>query len=264
MSQKMPAWSPAPWQPLLADNEVHIWCASLQQEHARVEAFFRTLSPDEQERAQRFYFERDRQYFTVARGVLRDILSRYLPCQPHDILFSYGPKGKPGLATELRRAVPQADALRFNLSHAGDLALYGFTRGRDIGVDIERIRALEDAEQIARRFFAPEEVRVFCALPPASRMQGFFNCWSRKESYIKATGDGLSMPLDRFEVSLIPGEPARFLRVLGDPTAAARWSLRALYPAPGYAAAVCVEGQQWDTQCWRWTQEEPQAAPGHA
>jgi 4'-phosphopantetheinyl transferase len=243
---------------------VHIWCVSLEQDQPRVEAFFRSLSPDEQERAQRFYFERDRRHFTVARGVLRNILSRYLSCAPHDLVFSYGPKGKPGLASELLKAVPQASDLRFNLSHAGTLALYGFTRGRDIGIDVERIRALEGAEQIARRFFAPGEVRVFCALPPASRMQGFFNCWSRKESYIKATGDGLSMPLDQFEVSLTPGEPARFLRVIGDPAAAARWSLRELYPAPGYAAAVCVEGQQWEIQCWRWAREVSGEASGHA
>lgn len=263
MSQSILEWSAAPWHPVLTDNEVHIWCVSLEQEQARVEAFFRTLSPDEQERAQRFYFERDRRHFTVARGVLRDILSRYLPRAPHDMLFSYGPKGKPGLAPEFLKAVPQAGDLRFNLSHAGGLALYGFTRGRDIGVDIEQIRALEDAEQIARRFFAPGEVQVFCALPPASRMQGFFNCWSRKESYIKATGDGLSMPLDRFEVSLIPGEPARFLRVIGDPAAAARWSLRELYPAPGYAAAICVQGQQWHLQCWSWTWRESHEALCH-
>jgi 4'-phosphopantetheinyl transferase len=264
MAQRVPEWRPAPWQPVLAHNAVHIWCVSLEQEPSRVEAFFRTLSPDEQERAQRFYFERDRRHFTVARGVLRDILSRYLLHEPHDIMFSYGPKGKPGLASDLLKAVPQASDLRFNLSHAGALALYGFTRGRDIGVDVERIRALEDAEQIARRFFAPGEVHVFCALPPASRMQGFFNCWSRKESYIKATGDGLSMPLDRFEVSLTPGEPARFLRVIGDPTAAARWSLHELYPAPGYTAAVCVEGHQWEIQCWRWTREASHEALCHS
>jgi 4'-phosphopantetheinyl transferase len=245
-------WPPAPGKPVLMDGEVHVWGAPLEQERASVDAFFRTLSPDERERAGRFYFERDRRHFIVGRGVLRNILGRYLDLEPQALVFSYGPKGKPSLAQELVKAAPPAVDLRFNLSHSGGLALYAFTYGRDLGVDIEQLRALEDAERIASRFFAAGEVRVFGALPTPLRMQGFFNCWTRKEAYIKATGEGLSMPLDCFEVSLIPGEPARFLRVEGEPAAALRWFLRELDPASGYVAAVCVERQDWTLQCWRW------------
>jgi 4'-phosphopantetheinyl transferase len=246
-------WPPAPDKPMLAESTVHVWCAPLDQEQANVEAFFRFLSPDEQERAGRFYFARDRQHFIVGRGVLRSILGRYLDLEPRACIFSYGSKGKPSLAPELVKGVPQAVDLRFNLSHSGGLALFAFTYGRDLGVDIEQRRELEDAERIARRFFSRGEVQVFCALPMSLRMQGFFNCWTRKEAYIKATGDGLSMPLDCFEVSLLPGEPARFLRVQGEPAAALRWFLRELQPASDYVAAVCVEGQGWTLQCWRWT-----------
>jgi len=245
-------WEPAPPQPVLSTHDIHVWCTSLEQDAASVAAFFRTLSADEQERAGRFYFARDRQHFIVGRGVLRNILGRYLRVAPQALRFSYGPKGKPHLAQELVATVPQAADLRFNLSHSGGLALYGFTYGRELGVDIERLRPLDDAEQIAARFFSAGEVRVFGALPAAEKMQGFFNCWTRKEAYIKATGDGLSMPLDCFEVSLIPHAPARFLQIEGAPVAELLWSLRALEPAPGYVAALCVASQDWTLQCWRW------------
>jgi 4'-phosphopantetheinyl transferase len=245
-------WHPAPCRPALAASEVQIWCAVLDQDESQVHNFYHTLALDEQERAQRFYFARDRRRFTMARGVLRNILSRYLDLAPQQLAFAYGPKGKPSLAQDLAGLSPKASDLRFNLSHSGGLALYAFTYGRDVGIDLEQWREIEDAEQIASRFFAPGEVRTFCALPAHLRLEGFLNCWCRKESYIKATGDGLSLPLDRFEVSLVPGEPARFLRLEGDSAAAARWSLRELHPAPGYAAAVCVEGEGWELTCWRW------------
>jgi 4'-phosphopantetheinyl transferase len=245
-------WEPAPYQPVLSPHDIHVWCTSLEQDSATVAALLCTLSADEQERAGRFYFARDRQHFIVGRGVLRNILGRYLGVAPPALQFSYGPKGKPHLAHELLVAVPQMRDLHFNLSHSGGLALYGFTYGREIGVDIEQLRVLDDAEQIATRFFSAGEVRVFCALPATDKMQGFFNCWTRKEAYIKATGDGLSMPLDCFEVSLIPGVPARFLQIDGKPVAASRWLLQELEPAPGYVAALCVASQDWTLQCWRW------------
>jgi 4'-phosphopantetheinyl transferase len=245
-------WGPGPRKPVLEGSAVQVWCASLEQDEARVAAFFQTLSVDEKARAQRFYFARDQRHFVVGRGVLRDILSRYLDLPPQELLFAYGPQDKPSLAPALAERSAKALALRFNLSHSGDLALYAFTYGREVGIDIERLRPLEDAERIARRFFSTREVQVFCALPTHVRLEGFFNCWCRKESYIKATGDGLSMPLDRFTVSLTPGEPARFLHVDGDPAEAARWSLRELHPAPGYAAAVCVAGEGWELAQWSW------------
>jgi 4'-phosphopantetheinyl transferase len=263
MSQVVLHWPVAPWKPELTLRDVHVWCVSLDQEQSRVEAWYRTLSADEQTRAGRFYFARDRCHYIVGRGVLRNILGRYLDLQAQELCFSYGPKGKPGLAPGLERIAARASGLRFNLSHSGLLALYGFTYGRDIGVDIEKNRPLEDAERIATRFFAAAEVEVFCALPEPVKLSGFFNCWTRKEAYIKATGDGLSMPLDRFEVSLVPGEPARFLHAAGNPREARRWSLRELEPAPGYTAAMCVEGQDWRLHCWQWSEKGAHEAVCH-
>lgn len=245
-------WHPAPAVPMLSENDIHIWCASLDQEMDRVDEFFHTLSPDEQQRAQRFYFERHRRHFTVGRGILREILSRYLAVEPQRLVFSYGLKGKPSLAPECLKASSKASELRFNLSHSGGLALYAFIYGRDIGVDVEQLRQLDDAENIARRFFSASEVQVFCSLPAQVRIEGFFNCWTRKEAYIKATGDGLSTPLDRFAVTLRPGEAARFVHIDGKPVDAARWFLRELHPASGYVAAVCVEGQGGQLTCWSW------------
>ena len=252
MSQHELLWPLAPEKTALTERDVHIWGVSLEQAQSSIDGFFYTLSADERARAQRFYFARDQRHFIVARGVLRDILSRYLELEPRALTFAYGSKGKPSLAQELVSTCSKASGLCFNLSHSGGLALYAFTYGRALGIDIEQLRDMEDAERVATRFFAAGEVQVFSSLPAHLKRDGFFNCWTRKESYIKATGDGLSMPLDRFEVSLVPGEPARFLRVEGGPAAASCWALRELHPAPGYAAAVCVEGEGWELQCWHW------------
>jgi 4'-phosphopantetheinyl transferase len=232
----------------------------LDQSSARVNDLFRTLSPDERARARRFYFARDQRRFTVGRGILRDILSRYLGLEPHRLIFVYGPKGKPRLAQELDSIAPLASMLRFNLSHSGELALYAFAYGREIGIDIEQFRQLEDAKRIASRYFSAGEIQEFSALPPHLQLEGFFNCWTRKESYLKATGDGLSTPLDCFEVSLIPGEPARFLHIEGEPPETTPWVLRELRPASGYAAALCVQGRGWKLHCWSW-QERANARP---
>nr|ASV46661.1 hypothetical protein [uncultured bacterium] len=142
--------------------------------------------------------------------------------------------------------------IRFNVSHSGEMALYAFARGRELGVDVEEVRRMEDGLHIAERFFSQAEVAVFRSLPEEIRDDAFFNCWTRKEAYIKAVGEGLSFPLHVFDVSLAPGEPARLL-ASRDPQQAERWSLRGLPdPAPGYRAAIVVEGEGWDLACWRW------------
>jgi 4'-phosphopantetheinyl transferase len=123
--------------------------------------------------------------------------------------------------------------------------LLAVSYGREVGVDIEQIRALDDAASIAGRFFSAAENRAWLAVPDEQKPAAFFNAWTRKEAFIKAVGDGLSYPLDRFDVSLAPGEPARLLRVAGEPEATSRWRIEALEPAPGYAAAVAVDGHDW-------------------
>jgi 4'-phosphopantetheinyl transferase len=207
-----------------------------------------TLTPDETGRAERFFFEKDKNHFVAARGVLRDILSRYLSTEPAQIRFQYNDYGKPALGPTFVQS-----GLTFNLSHAHGLALYAIAHHRQVGIDLEYIRALSDIEQIAERFFSNREQAAFRSLPDAQKRAGFFNCWTRKEAYIKARGQGLSFPLDRFDVSLRPGAPAALLEVKDDPQERARWSLQSLTPAPSYVAAVAVEGFGWQLKQWQWS-----------
>ncbi|MGB8681806.1 MAG: 4'-phosphopantetheinyl transferase superfamily protein [Candidatus Binatus sp.] len=238
-------WLSPPERLSLAGNAVHVWRASLDQRSSQADGFLNTLDDDERSRAGRFYFSRDRERFIVARGVLRALLGRYLNRAPESLAFSYNTHGKPALDSE-------SDAIRFNLSHSHGTALYAVTRGREIGVDLEFIRCDLEAEQIAERFFSHREIATLRALPLSLRKYAFFLCWTRKEAYIKARGDGLSMPLDQFDVSLIPGEPAALLSTQPDRGEAVRWSLWNLTPASGYAAALAAEGRDWTLSCWQW------------
>jgi 4'-phosphopantetheinyl transferase len=210
----------------------------------------RTLALDERSRAGRFYFRHDRERFIVARGILREILGRYLSRAPESLSFSYSSYGKPALVSE-----SGAEAIRFNISHSHGTALYVVTRGRELGVDLELIRDGLEIEQIAERFFSRAEVSALCALPTQIRRRAFFLCWTRKEAYIKARGEGLSLPLDQFEVSLVPGEPAALMSAQRDE--AFRWSLRELFPAADYAAALAIEGRDCSLACWQWQQSSP-------
>lgn len=222
----------------LAPDEVHVWQIWLEQPVNVRQSLAVGLSAKEIERAGRFYFERHRSHFIVAHGFMRMILGRYLEVAPAQVQFTFGAHGKPALADHGRD-------LRFNLSHTGELALLAVSHGREVGVDIEQVRSLDDAATIAARFFSAAENRAWLAVPDEQKAVAFFNAWTRKEAFIKALGDGLSYPLDRFDVSLTPGEPARLLRVAGEPEATARWRIEALEPAPGYAAAVAVAGHDW-------------------
>ncbi|HZE69993.1 MAG TPA: 4'-phosphopantetheinyl transferase superfamily protein [Pyrinomonadaceae bacterium] len=225
----------------LGVKDVHVWRASLDQTPAIVEQLRQLLSADERIRADRFHFENDRQHFVVGRGCLRMLLSRYLEIPPGEIQFSYGAQGKPQLAT----ANAQLHPFHFNLAHSGTLALYAFTRVGEIGVDLERIRPEFTGDDIAKRFFSPGEVACLNELSRELRHEAFFNCWTRKEAFIKAIGMGLSLSLDQFDVTLGPAEPAELLRTRWDEKEAARWSLKALDVGPGYVAAVAVAGRDW-------------------
>lgn len=232
----------------LADQEVHVWRAVLDAPASRLADFAQMLSDDERRRAARFHFERDRAHFIAGRGMLRALLGRYLGAPPASLRFRYGAHGKPELDVP-----PGADAaFRFNVSHAHGLALYAFTRGRALGVDVERIRDDIEHEAIAERFFSLTEREALRAQPASLRHIAFFACWTRKEAYIKARGEGLSLPLDQFDVSLAPGEPARLLCVANAPHEVARWSLHELHPGPGYAGALMAEGQFWRLACWQY------------
>jgi len=247
-------WAHASSPADLIGREVHVWCARLDRSPRSLAVLERLLSADERQRASRFHFERDRRRYACARGVLRSLLGEYLGMKPETVAFKYGAHGKPALDA---RAV---DAMMFNVSHSEELALFAFARGIDLGVDVEAVRPVSDAEQIATSFFSPREVGRLLALPVALRQEAFFACWTMKEAYLKALGSGLAKPLDAFDVTFAPDEVARLV-VLGDEDETRRWRLQALAPATGYKAALVTDGPTTTVRCWAWTDarafEEP-------
>jgi 4'-phosphopantetheinyl transferase len=228
--------------PGLGRDEVHVWLAGLDV--ARQPDDLAPLSAEERRRAARFHFERDRRRFTAARSCLRRLLGAYLGVSPAAIAFGAGPQGKPHLA-----GPPAASGLRFNLSHAGDLALIAVTREREVGADVECIRPVADLARLAASCFSPAERAQLLALQPDDRLAAFFRGWTRKEAYLKARGIGLSCAPERVEVSVRADEPARLLGVPGGPCEAMRWSLWGLTPAPEAVGAVVVEGRGCRLTC---------------
>jgi 4'-phosphopantetheinyl transferase len=198
----------------------------------------RVLSDSVSERARRFHFLRDATRWVMSRVVLRSILGKYLDIEPQAVGFRAGRWGKPELAPPFEQ-----DRLEFNTSHSEALGLYAVAASRRVVVDIERLRSLPDLEAIAERTFSPAERQALGALPQADRLVAFFRCWTRKEASIKALGAGFAYPLERFTVSLNPDAPARLEEVQDHPTEVDRWSLSELPAAPGYAAALALEGR---------------------
>ncbi|MGH7489382.1 MAG: 4'-phosphopantetheinyl transferase family protein, partial [bacterium] len=239
------------WPPslsVLGTASVHVWSATLDIGAIAVQAFEQTLAPDERERALRFHFARDRDRFIAGRGLLRAMLGSYLDVRPADIRFDYNPQGKPALGGKWG----QSD-LCFNLAHSNGQALCAVTRARRVGIDLERLDVGLAEAGIAERFFAPGEIRALHKLPAEAWVGGFFACWTRKEAYVKARGEGLTLPLRRFEVSVLPGERSITLQSDDDPRLSADWSITELSSGPHYAAALAVEGRaDWRLECWQW------------
>jgi 4'-phosphopantetheinyl transferase len=214
-----------------AESGIHIWTVPTgTAPGAGAVTFEAVLAPDEKERAARFRFNHLRDSFITARGTLRYLLGYYLGVHPASIQFCYGPKGKPALSG--------GACIEFNLAHSGDMAVFAFTADCQIGVDLEQIRAITDMEDLANRYFCPEEAADLISLSPPDREHAFFCCWTRKEAYIKAIGEGLSTPLDQFRVTLLPHEPARVVHIGEDRGAAQAWTIEDLFLAPGYASAL--------------------------
>jgi 4'-phosphopantetheinyl transferase len=238
-------------QSLLPDDQVHIWRVPLNQSSERTALSLEVLSPDERAKAARFRFAKDRNQFVQARAALRFILSEYLNADPRTLEFSYGPQGKPALANGHANS-----GLRFNLSRRDGLALIAVTRGREIGVDVELVRADVPFFEIADVSFSSAESATLRNLPESIRAAGFYNCWTRKEAYVKARGEGLSFPLKQFDVSLTPGEPAKLLNVRDNVDEVDRWTLQQIAVSERYVAALAVEGRSVKVTCrdWDWSQ----------
>jgi 4'-phosphopantetheinyl transferase len=217
----------------LEPNEVHVWALRLDLDGDAVGTLAEVLSAAERSRARRFVAKGDRLRYEAAHGLLRVVLAGYLGVRPEDVAFEIGNKGKPRLAD---RRDP-----RFNLSHSGMHGLIAVSAGRELGIDIEEVRELGDLESLARTSFSATEQTALVAVPARYRQRAFFAGWTRKEAFLKALGEGLSRPLDSFDVTLAPGETARLLRVQGMPDASARYEIRSLRPASAYVAALAIE-----------------------
>lgn len=233
-----------PEQAIRGEEGIDVWCAALDlaaEELARLE---RTLAAEERARAGRFVFERDRERFVAARGLLRQILAAYRGAPPEALRFRYSAKGKPALEDA-------GAGLEFNLAHSHGLALYAVAWRRPVGVDVERVREDIDVEGIAGRFFSPKEAAALRAIPQAERVRAFFRCWTRKEALLKAWGEGLPFGLNRFSVSLAARE-ARILETPFTPSESGRWWLYPLEPAPEFVGALAVRGSAARVHCREW------------
>jgi 4'-phosphopantetheinyl transferase len=239
----MQCWQPSPAAPVISPAQVHAWRISLDLMRLSEDGLNGLLSPDEQSRASRFYFQRDRVRFVIAHGLLRSILGGYLRTRPAELCFSTGPDGKPFLAAPCGKS-----RLRFSMAHSDDLALIAIAMDRDVGIDLERITS--DCEILeALPFFVPRERLAIQGLAPHLQGTAFFRLWTSKEAYLKATGRGLAA-LDGRCFSHLLAKPGRSLGRRIRIEADSRWSLVELDPGEGYAAAVVVEGNDYDLKLW--------------
>jgi 4'-phosphopantetheinyl transferase len=226
---------------------VHVWIASLDDSVIPVKEFAQILSEKERRKADRFLFERDKSRFIIRHGILRTIIGRYyLAIQPCQLKFRYGVRGKPHLAE-----CSGGNTLRYNRTDSNGLALYAFSKNRNIGIDVEFMRHLADAQLIVDGSFSEYEKTAYKSLPERVKHEAFFNCWTRKEAFIKAIGEGLNFPLDQFDVTITPGEPVRLLRVAGQLEEASKWTLTAFTPEADYKAALAVKSNNCNIFYWR-------------
>jgi 4'-phosphopantetheinyl transferase len=226
----------------LLPGTVHVWAISVDSlddpgSHRD------SLSISEWRRAQAFRSERDRHRFIARRAVLRQLLGRYLALEPAKIEIDEGSGRKPAIAGSHRKrgATGVSPDIRFNCSHSDGMALLAFAGDLPVGVDLERVRPMPDAEDVARRFFSPQEYRVFMKVPPEDRLAAFYECWTAKEALIKALGHGLAMPLDSFTVSFSPDQPAQLVHL--DTSEPGDWTLMRLRPSAGFSAALALSAR---------------------
>jgi 4'-phosphopantetheinyl transferase len=245
--QQMIEWLSTKQFPKLLADQVHVWRVCLNHIPTTPSRFTGILSPDEQERAVRFNFEKNRNQFIEARAALRLILSGYLKLTPEELEFSYGAYGKPALANG-----PSDNRLRFNLSRRDGLALIAVASGREVGVDVEYVRPDLPVLEIAECAFSAAEIAALESLPKTKQTAGFYNCWTRKEAYVKARGEGVSFPMKQFDVSLNPGAPAALLEIRDDDDEIDRWTLQELPVSENYLGALAVEGANVSVAYWNW------------
>jgi len=235
----------------LTNNQVHVWRAKLDlsaHEIARLETL---LSEDEKSRANRFRFPQHKRRFIAARAILREILANYLQINSDALRFEYSDRGKPRLAKSM-----EASSWQFNVSHSQELALYGFTCHKRIGVDVEYLRSMDDAAKIAERFFSAQESQLIANLSGEQQKQVFFQLWTAKEAYLKAIGEGLAGSLAGvdIDIDLDQAKSLALLSIKEDVQAAASWLMYPCVPETNYIATVAIESKTEKQQIdfWNW------------
>jgi 4'-phosphopantetheinyl transferase len=216
----------------LLNNDIHLVKVFIPTALTHYDYYWSLLSADEQERALRYRFEKDRNQSVISRGILRELTSRYLALDPKQIIFSVTQHGKLFL---------ENNSFEFNVSHSHEYILYSFTLNTAIGVDIEYAKDDIDFAGIAKRFFSAQEYADFATLSLAEQPLGFYNAWTRKEAYIKAIGEGLSHPLESFDVTLLPNQIAKITRIAVNPAELSEWTLQAFTPDKDYFAAFATK-----------------------
>ena len=228
--------------------EIHIWRIKLDLPPEEVARLEKQLSTEECERCRRFRFATDQRRFIIRRAALRRLLAAGLKIVPEAVQFKPGAHGKPVVCEET-----DACDLQFNCSHSGDWALIAIARGIELGVDLEQHKDLPDAGDLATRFFSASEIRELAGLPPSQKTVGFFNCWTRKEAFVKAIGLGLSFPLGCFSVSLATDKPATIVSVPAECGAINQWSMTHLGVCPDYSAAIVFAGENPRMKFFEWS-----------
>lgn len=239
-------WSQAPSRLEYPTGRVDIWKVHLDEPPTAADET-RVLSVDEVSRADRFHFEKDRIHFVRCRSALRSLLATYLAIPAADILFEYLTNGKPQLAP-----AQNPHALQFNLSHSGGMALIAMGSDHRLGVDIEKIRGDVDTRSLAERFFSLREREGLQTLPDNLRVAGFFACWTRKESFLKATGDGLCFPLADFSVTTHPNVDPALEEIQGNTDVRKQWLIADLSVDDGYRAAVALDRARSRLETYAW------------
>ncbi len=229
---------------VLPEKTIHIWHCNFDYNRDKITKYSALLSKDEQQKASRFKFKKDEDCYIITRGILRLLLASYLKVEVKEIAFKYTSFGKPLLAMESQ--------LKFNVSHSGDLAAFAFCHETEVGIDIEKIKTNFDVLELAQNFFSKNEIIALEKQPKEEQVKAFYRCWTRKESFIKAEGSGLSFPLNKFTVSLNTDYEASLLETHWDSAEKENWRLFSFLPGDSYIGALAVRNKFATINYFNW------------
>lgn len=230
----------------LQDNEAHLWLVNINKSFRDLDYYTALLSPEEKKRSGRFHFSRDKNRNIITYAVLRLLISNYINIDPAQVMYKYNQYNKPEVANR------KNSGLGFNLSHSGNYIIYAFSLRREVGIDIEQKREINYADSIVKRFCSEKEKTEYFSFPPEQRNEIFLCCWTRKEAYIKARGEGLNFQLNNFTVSLNPADPPALLDVSDEPFEKQKWSLYDIEVHNGYYSTLAAEGKNLILRFFKW------------